>query len=191
MRFPRFRFRLRTLMILVAVVAVGIGGYFEAVRLTTLRAKYQSTAESHAKMAAIYEDQVANSKAGRKNSVEGVALMDEFLAEPLPRERRQYLSACRDHFEQMSAYWQVLNPTYRALLRYHTDLSRKYARAAGRPWLGMSPDPPKPADLTRVEPRPVKPVKPERKPNVPDPAPTGLPPALEIRSWLNLADGFL
>ena len=174
MRFPRVRFRLRTLMILVAVVAVGIGGYFEAVRLTTLRARYQSTAESHAKMAAIYEDQVANSEAGVKTSEEAVAYVDGILAEALTPQRREYITARRDYFEQMVSFRQVQVQANRVLARYNAKLSLKYARATRRPWQGMSPDPPKPAEPSHVAPtRPVPPVNPERQPSVPDPAPSG------------------
>jgi len=143
-------------MILVAVVAGGIGGYFEAVRLTTLRAKYQS----HAQYIVLYEKKVATLEKGVKILEEMVSQTDEVRVNALTPQRRQHRSAQRDYYEQKAVYWQADLQSSRALLRYHTDLSRKYARAAGRPWLGVSPDPPHPAPSPDEWPERVPPEPP-------------------------------
>ena len=146
MRFPRvrfrFRFRLRTLMILVAVVAVGIGVAFEVVRLTKLRDHYRFLAGHHARHAANCENGAANAENALNHMKEFGALVDGFIAEAATPERRKKLSAKRVDIARMTAVWKRRLPAYRALVRYHSNLNRKYAHAAARPWTSVAPDPP-------------------------------------------------
>jgi hypothetical protein len=115
MRLPRVRFTVRRLMLVVAFVAVLIG----LVVLKQRRDRFRL-------QAALFVDEgrtllvMADASARRSVQLEAAGVQGQVST------LRDYERRCRDQAE------------------YAATLGRKYEFAASRPWLQVSPDPPKP-----------------------------------------------
>jgi hypothetical protein len=114
MLLPRVRFTVRRLMLVVAIIAVALGGGVWVVEMMRLSHAYRLRAALHV------------------------------------QKHRHLLSVPHGRFEGALATISMslgLEKAYERRLRsiaYHVSMKQKYDRAAARPWLVLSPDPPEP-----------------------------------------------
>lgn len=141
MRLPRFRITVRRAMVFVAVVALVLG----TITIATKRKSYQDMAASHADLESYFSEILSE--------LEGTARMTEprTLLARLPDGTevrfRGYGTARKAYRPPNSsdpcnaATVEHLRGLCRERVERETQLKRKYANAASRPWLAVAPDP--------------------------------------------------
>lgn len=113
MRLPRLRFTVRRLMVAVAIAAFLIGGGIEAARCKRLREAHLADAAYHARREAEELRNLANIDLGRR-----AGAVD-----------------AKDHF------MVFVERASRLRVDHHSQMKRRYFKAASRPWRAVSPDP--------------------------------------------------
>jgi hypothetical protein len=125
----RLRLRIWTLMIFVGLVAVGMGGYAEYRRLQRLRQAYEFKAISHGESVYSWSEQIRRDR-GSEAWVLWLMRRDGLVA----RKEMEGLLENTQRAIQVDRVW----------IDYHSEMTRKYSRAARYPFLPVAPDPPEP-----------------------------------------------
>lgn len=140
----RSQVSIRNLLVVTAITAVLIAGRRYALQLTPKVREYRRMAASHARSASEWSEYTRLSERGitsiHKNSQgRSVLTFNHFF----PTERPASPEAA-EAFDRRCA---EIAAVCRARASYHTNMGKKWQRAASHPWVNVLPDPPPPMPL--------------------------------------------
>jgi hypothetical protein len=164
------RMTTRRWMIAVAILSIALGASVWASRLKLTRDEFSTRATWHAAQETYYRRLVADSakvpvsrripappqEPPPQTITAPVRTIERWFGLPeshsTPAEGDDRFKAAQARSGELSARGEMLWAKYvqrqaeynQRKLEYHTALRRKYIAAAGRPWLTIDPDPPKP-----------------------------------------------
>jgi hypothetical protein len=129
-------------MVLVALAAVGMGGYDQSVRLRRLGREYRNKAADHAGSERLYSSEVAASEQSLSDLQLILADLARRRDESSDEGRRRARGAECDDYRALIGVWRRYAADCRTAVAHHAELASKYRRAASRPWLPITRDPP-------------------------------------------------
>lgn len=140
----RSQFSIRDLIVVIAITALLIAGGRYGLHLTPKVREYRRMAASHARSASEWSEYTRLSERGitsiHKNSQgRSVLTFNHFF----PAERPASPEAA-EAFDHRCA---EIAAVCRARASYHTNMGKKWQRAASYPWVNALPDPPPPMPL--------------------------------------------
>jgi hypothetical protein len=135
----RFRFRIRSGLIVIAILCVALAGIIESVRLKRRRDRCQRLAFVHAQIEAVVRDSQRMHESLAAASEHVAARFESWPKRGLTGSDFYRREAEKQRNEAKSERAEAARAGARA--DFHSALTKKYQRAASRPWAAVDADP--------------------------------------------------